>query len=69
MPLPARTISSLLIGCDTDTLSDFESATSPGDVQAILTDKPARIYGFDIEKLQPVTDRVGPSTQELVGSV
>jgi predicted TIM-barrel fold metal-dependent hydrolase len=37
------------------------------DVRAILTDNPARTYGFDVEALQPVADRVGPTTGELIG--
>lgn len=37
------------------------------DVRAILTDNPARIYGFDVGSLQPIADRVGPSVEELVG--
>lgn len=37
------------------------------DVRAILSQNPARVYGFDLEALQSVADRVGPTTQELVG--
>jgi len=38
------------------------------DVHTILSDNPARVYGFDVETLQPVADRVGPTMQELVGA-
>ncbi len=38
------------------------------DVRAILTDNPARVYGFDVEALQPVADRVGPTMEELAGA-
>jgi predicted TIM-barrel fold metal-dependent hydrolase len=37
------------------------------DVRAILTDNPARLYGFDIDSLQPIADRVAPTIGELVG--
>ena len=38
------------------------------DVRAILTDNPAKLYGFDLETLRPVADRVGPTMEDLVGS-
>jgi predicted TIM-barrel fold metal-dependent hydrolase len=38
-----------------------------GDVRAILTDNPARIYGFDVAALQPVADRIGMTYDELTG--
>jgi predicted TIM-barrel fold metal-dependent hydrolase len=38
------------------------------DVQAILTDNPAALYGFDVGALQPVADRIGPTFADLVGS-
>jgi predicted TIM-barrel fold metal-dependent hydrolase len=38
------------------------------DVCTILTDNAARIYGFDVDALQPIADRVGPSLRELVGA-
>ena len=38
------------------------------DVRAILTDNPARIYGFDLPALQKHADEVGPMMAELVGS-
>ena len=37
------------------------------EVRAILTDNPARLYGFDVDALQPVADRVCPTLQELTG--
>ena len=37
------------------------------DVRAILSENPARVYGFDLDDLQPIADRVGPRMQDLVG--
>ena len=37
------------------------------EVRTILTDNPARLYGFDVDALQPVADRVCPTIQELTG--
>jgi hypothetical protein len=37
-------------------------------VRTILTDNPAELYGFDIDALQPIADRVCPSVEELVGA-
>jgi hypothetical protein len=37
-------------------------------VRAILTDNPARIYGFDVDALQPIADRVCPTLEELTGA-
>jgi len=39
-----------------------------GEVCAILTDNPARMYGFDVDALQTVADRVGPTLEELTGT-
>jgi predicted TIM-barrel fold metal-dependent hydrolase len=39
------------------------------DVRTILTDNPARLYGFDVEALQPIANRMGPTMDELVGAV
>jgi predicted TIM-barrel fold metal-dependent hydrolase len=38
------------------------------DVKKILSETPARVYGFDIETLQPIADQVGPTVDELVGT-
>jgi predicted TIM-barrel fold metal-dependent hydrolase len=38
------------------------------DVRSILTDNPARMYGFDVDALQPIADRVCPTMQELTGA-
>jgi len=38
------------------------------EVRTILTDNPAELYGFDIDALQPIADRVCPSVEELVGA-
>jgi predicted TIM-barrel fold metal-dependent hydrolase len=35
------------------------------DVQAILGDNAARVYGFDVEALRPVAARVGPGVDEI----
>ena len=37
------------------------------EVRTILTDNPARLYGFDVDALQPVADRVCPTAEELTG--
>jgi predicted TIM-barrel fold metal-dependent hydrolase len=37
------------------------------DVRSILSENPARVYGFDLDVLQPIADRVGPTMQDLVG--
>ena len=37
----------------------------PEDVRAILRDNPARLYGFDVEALQPLVDRIGPTPEDL----
>ena len=39
----------------------------PDEVRAILTDNPARLYGFDVDALQPIADRVCPTLEELTG--
>ena len=39
------------------------------EARAILTDNPARLYGFDLETLQPIADRVCPTAEELVGDI
>ncbi len=38
------------------------------EVRTILTDNPAKLYGFDIDALQPIADRVCPTPEELVGT-
>ena len=38
------------------------------EVRAILTDNPAELYGFDVDALQPIADRVCPSAEELMGA-
>ena len=35
------------------------------DVRAILADNAARIYTFDLDKLQPIAARVGPTVDEV----
>jgi predicted TIM-barrel fold metal-dependent hydrolase len=37
------------------------------DVRMILSETPAELYGFDLEALQPIADRVCPTEAELVG--
>ncbi|MAE93457.1 MAG: amidohydrolase [Deltaproteobacteria bacterium] len=39
------------------------------EARTILTDTPAKLYGFDIDALQPIADRVCPTTEELVGAI
>ena len=38
------------------------------EARAILSDNPARLYGFDLAVLQPIADRVCPTVVELVGT-
>lgn len=38
------------------------------DVRTILADNPAKLYGFDIEALQGIADKVCPTAEELVGA-
>jgi predicted TIM-barrel fold metal-dependent hydrolase len=38
------------------------------EVRTILSDNPAALYGFDVEALQPIADRVCPTVDELVGA-
>ena len=40
----------------------------PDETEQILTRNPAAIYGFDLDALQPVADRIGPTIEELVGA-
>lgn len=49
-------------------LSRCFAGVPAADVRAILTDNPARLYGFDVAKLQPVADRVGPTLEEIAGA-
>jgi len=35
------------------------------EVHTILARNPARLYGFDLDDLQPIADRIGPSVREL----
>jgi predicted TIM-barrel fold metal-dependent hydrolase len=37
----------------------------PDEVHTILARNPARLYGFDLDELQPIADRIGPSIDEL----
>lgn len=37
------------------------------DARRILTDNPAKLYGFDVDALRPVAERVGPTVAELCG--
>lgn len=38
------------------------------EVRTILTDTPAELYGFDVDALQPIADRVGPTVEDLVSA-
>jgi predicted TIM-barrel fold metal-dependent hydrolase len=41
-------------------------ATVPGDeVRTILSDTPAKVFGFDLVKLQAVADLIGPTVEEI----
>jgi predicted TIM-barrel fold metal-dependent hydrolase len=41
------------------------AGTEPAELQQLLAGNAARVYGFDLEQLRPVADRVGPSIEEL----
>ena len=38
------------------------------EVRTILTDNPAELYGFDVDALQPIANRVCPTAEGLVGA-
>jgi predicted TIM-barrel fold metal-dependent hydrolase len=38
------------------------------DARAILSENPARLYGFDLDLLAPIAERVGPTVEELAGA-
>ena len=38
------------------------------DARTILTDTPAKLYGFDVDALQPIANRICPTPSELVGT-
>ncbi|MBW2243483.1 MAG: hypothetical protein JRH01_15990 [Deltaproteobacteria bacterium] len=38
------------------------------ETRTILTTNPAKLYGFDVDALQRIADRVGPSAEELLGA-
>jgi hypothetical protein len=38
------------------------------DTRAILSENPARLYGFDLDLLGPIAERVGPTVDELLGA-
>lgn len=40
----------------------------PAETRRILAENPASLYGFDLETLQPIADRVGPSARDLHGA-
>ena len=42
-------------------LSDLPEA----DLDALLASRAARVYGLDLEQLQPVADRVGPTLEQI----
>ncbi len=41
------------------------AGTEPAELRQLLAGNAASVYGFDLERLQPVADRVGPSVDEL----
>ena len=38
------------------------------EAKTILSENPAKVYGYDLETLQPIADRVCPTPRELVGT-
>ena len=51
-----------------DAITRASPRTSAGVPSAITAPNPARIYGFDVDALQPIADRVCPSLKELTGA-
>ena len=41
------------------------AGAQPGDLRRVLGENAAALYGFDLERLRPVADRVGPTIGEL----
>jgi hypothetical protein len=41
------------------------SSWSPGDLQQVLARTAAGVYGFDLDRLAPIAQRVGPTVAEL----
>jgi hypothetical protein len=37
------------------------------EIHALLGENAAKVYGFDVEKLRPIADRIGPSLGEIRG--
>ena len=38
------------------------------EARTILTENPAELFGFDIDALQPIANRVCPTAEDLVGA-
>jgi hypothetical protein len=41
------------------------AGTDPAELQQLLAGNVAALYGFDIQRLRPLADRVGPTPEEL----
>ncbi len=41
----------------------------PADVRKVLTENPAELYGFDVDALAPVAQRIGPTVAEIAQPV
>jgi predicted TIM-barrel fold metal-dependent hydrolase len=41
------------------------SGADPGEVQTVLADNAAAVYGFDLARLAPLAARVGPTVEEI----
>lgn len=41
------------------------SSTSPAQLERVLSDNAAALYGFDLERLAPIAQRVGPLVSEI----
>jgi hypothetical protein len=41
------------------------SSWEPDDIRTVVTDNPARIYGFDVDALAPIAAKVGPTVAEV----
>ena len=48
-----------------ETLRQTMSGLEPDTVQRMLAGTAAELYGFDLAKLQPLADRVGPTVADI----
>jgi hypothetical protein len=49
-----------------DALREAVNGCTPEEVRLMTSETAAEVYGFDLDRLQAVADRVGPKLDELV---